>query len=94
MVDIKLKNDCTKTAFEDNITLRQGKDAGGISAFGALAMGGLVVTVSNAPLLLNSSPEAEYKMPENLPGKSGGSFLFSREIEEISVDVAKAHGRW
>lgn len=61
-------------------------------AFGALAMGGLVVTVSNAPLPLNSSPEAEYKMPENLPGKSGGPFLSSREIEEISVDVAKTRG--
>jgi hypothetical protein len=48
--------------------------------------------VSNVPLPLNASPEAEYKMPKNLPGKSGGPFLSSTEIEKVSVDVAKAHG--
>lgn len=58
-------------------------------AFGAFAMGG---AVSNAPLPLNSPPGVEYKMPESLPGKSGGPFLSTQEVKAITVCVAKVRG--
>lgn len=57
--------------------------------YGAFAMSR---AASDIPLPLNSPPGAEYKMPINLPGKTGGPFLATNEIKELVADVAKAHG--
>jgi len=51
--------------------------------------GGVVSTV---PLPLNAPSGARYKMPDNLPGKSGGPFLKIEKIKEIAIKAAPACG--
>ncbi len=51
--------------------------------------GGVISTV---PLPLNAPQGAIYKMPDNLPGKSGGPFLKIEKIKEIAIEAAPACG--
>ncbi len=51
--------------------------------------GGVVSTV---PLPLNAPQGARYKMPDNLPGKTGGLFLKIEKVKDIAIDVAAARG--
>ncbi len=48
--------------------------------------------VSTLPLPLNAPQGASYKMPDNLPGKTGGPFLEIEKVKDIAADVAAGRG--
>lgn len=53
---------------------------------------GMERVVSDLPMPLNSPPGAQYKMPADLPGKSGGPFLNVAAVRQIAIDTGRGHG--
>lgn len=47
---------------------------------------------TNVPLPLDSPPGMEYKIPENLPGKTGGPFIMKDDVVKIAEKVSNSKG--